>query len=53
MIFLKIYIMLLISVMLIVKLIAIITKKYPYTIKYFLGCLLIFYLPILIYTIFS
>lgn len=50
--FLKFYIIGLLTIILIVKLISIITKKYLYGIKYAISVFLIFYLPILIYVIF-
>jgi len=50
---LKIYIITLISATLLLKLISIIKKKYAYGIKYAVLCFLLFYLPILAYTIFS
>ena len=52
MVFLKIYLILLISTILLLKLISIIKKKYAYGIKYATICLLVFYLPILTYIIF-
>lgn len=52
MVFLRWYILIMISVILLVKLIGILKKKYNYGMIYALICLLVFYLPILAYVIF-
>lgn len=53
MIYLKTYIITLISATLLLKLISIIKKKYAYGIQYAVLCFLLVYLPILVYVIFS
>ena len=50
---LRIYVICLIATILITKLIAIIKKDYAYDWKYVLICLALFYIPILVYVIFS